>query len=198
MRRRTLLGAVIAGIALWSSLASTAHAIVRVDHVQVPFYARNIVGEKWTATIFYRPPECIRADFNLVTFFDPPRAFACAPMTMDGFALFENGPGIDPAPLLSILDGQGAVPIWFTRTRRFQAARADGVVTVGELAALKPLRGSASVYSELLGNDGIPGSTGFYFSAFAQGKLADHRSFSYVTLRTIHQGLILAEFKTSH
>ena len=145
--------------------------------------AREIASEKWTAWIFYRPPQCIPAAFNLHNFFDVPRVFGCGPMTMDGYAVFENGPGIDPAPLLSRLDGQGAVPIWFVRTRRYEAANADGVITVGELAALDPLRGSARLYWEVLGNDGIPETTGHHFSAVAHGKLADRRFLSYLTVR---------------
>jgi len=195
MRRRTLLGAVIAALALWSSLAPAGHATVRVDHVQVPFYAREIAGDRWTAWIFYRPPQCIPPEFNLNTFIDVPRVFGCGPMTMDGFAVFENGPGIDPAPLLARGDGQGAVPIWFVRTRAYEVADADGVITIGELAALNPLRASARVYSEVLRNDGIPETTGYHFSAFAHGKLADRRSFTFLTLRTIHHGVILAELK---
>jgi hypothetical protein len=195
MRRRTLLGAALACLALWSSLGSVSHATVRVDPVRVPFYAREIAGDRWTAWIFYRPPGCIPPAFNLHTFFDVPRVFGCEPMTMDGFAVFENGPGIDPAPLLSRLDGEGEVPIWFVRTHVYEVANADGVITVGELAALNPLRGSARWYSEVLRTDRDPATPGFYFRALARGSLADRRSFSYVTLRTIRRGLILAELK---
>ena len=173
MRRRTLLGAALACLALWSSSAPVSHAKVRVDHVQVPFYARDIVGDKWTAWIFYRPQQCIPAGFNLLTFFDPPRAMQCGPMTMDRYAIFENGPGIDAAPLLSRLDGQGAVPLWFVRTRVFEQATADGVITLAELAALDPLRGTASIYSEVLRTrTGVPGA---HFSAVAHGRLVDGR-----------------------
>ena len=193
MRRRTLLGAALACLALWSSSVPVSHATVRVDHVQVPFYARDIVGDKWTAWIFYRPQQCIPAGFNLLTFFDPPRVFGCGPMTMDGYAIFENGPGIDPAPLLSRLDGQGAVPLWFVRTRAFEKATADGAITLAELAALAPLRGTARLYSEVLRTEtGVPGHG---FSALAHGRLADGRSFTYLTVRTIAHGLLLAELK---
>ena len=92
MRRRTLLGAAVACLALWSSSASVSHADVRVDNVQVPFYARVIEGEKWTAAIFYRPPGRIPPEFNLITFFNVPRVFDCGPMTLQGYAIFENGP----------------------------------------------------------------------------------------------------------
>jgi hypothetical protein len=61
MRRRTLLGAALACLALWSSSTAVSHADVRVDNVQVPFYARVIEGEKWTSAIFYRRPGACRA-----------------------------------------------------------------------------------------------------------------------------------------
>ena len=98
MRRRTLLGAALACLAIWSSSASLSHADVRIDHVQVPFYARVIEGEKMTSVIFYRPPGCIPAEFNLITFFNVPRVFDCGPMSMDGYAIFENGSGDRPRP----------------------------------------------------------------------------------------------------
>ncbi len=195
MRRRTLLGSALACLALWLSLGSVAHAQVRVDHVQVPFYVRDIVGDTWTAAIFYRPPGCIPPGFNLETFFDPPRVFGCGPMTMDGYAVFDNGPGIDPAPDLSRLSGQGAVPIWFVRTRAFKAATADDVITLAELAALKPLRGSARFYEELLLTDNPDRAPAYHFSAVAHGKLSDGRSFSYLTVRTYGGGLLLAELR---
>jgi len=188
MRRLTLLGAAFA---LWLALGSVAHAQVRVDPVQVPFYARVIEGDKWTAAIFYRPPGCIPPGFNLVTFFDPPRVFGCGPMTMDGYAIFQNGPGIDPAPLLSRLSGEGEVPMWFVRTRAYDAATADGFITLAEFEALKPLRGKARLYEEVLRTD--PDRTGAHFSAVAHGRLTDGRSFSYLTVRTFGQGLLLAE-----
>ena len=191
MRRRTLLGAALACLAMWSSSASVSHADVRIDHVQVPFYARAIEGEKVTSVIFYRPPKCIPPEFNLITFFNVPRVFECGPMSMDGYAIFENGPGIDPAPLLSRLDGQGAVPIWFVRTRTYQKARADGVVTIGELARLHPLRGTARFYTEVLEND--HSRTSYHFHALATGKLSTGRPFSYLTYHHYEQGLLLNE-----
>jgi hypothetical protein len=188
MRRRTLLGAALACLAL-SPAASVSHATVRVDHVQVPFYARGVDGGKWTAVIFYRPPSCIPGEFNLLAFFDVPRVFGCEPMSMDGYAVFENGQGIDPAPLLSRLDGKGAVPIWFVRTREYEKATADGVTTLGDLQKLDPLRGSARFYSEVLKTD--PDRAGSHFSALATGRLANGRAFAYVTLSHYEHGRLI-------
>jgi hypothetical protein len=53
-------------------------ASVRMEHAgDVPFYARDIAAGEWTAIIFYRPPQCVPDDFDLLTFFDIPRACAC-------------------------------------------------------------------------------------------------------------------------
>ena len=93
------------------------------------------------AGIFYRPAGCIPENFNLLSFFDPPRVFGCGPMTVEAFAIWENGPGLDPAPRQGRPRGLGAVPIWFVRTEDYVAASADGVVTIGELEALDPLMG---------------------------------------------------------
>ena len=114
MRRRTLMGAALARLALWSSSVSVSQATVRVDHVQVPLHALlSTPGDKWTAWIFFiARPGRIPAEFNLHTFFDgAPRVFGCGPMTMDGYAVFENGQGIDPAPAAPVAPrrrGRGA------------------------------------------------------------------------------------------
>jgi hypothetical protein len=191
MRGRTLLGAALACVALSSSAAAVSHATVRVDHVQVPFYARGIAGDKWAAVIFYRPPSCVPREFNLRTFIDIPRAFGCGPMTMDGYAVFENVPTVDPAPQLSRLNGEGAVPIWFMRTRDFEKAGADGVRTIAELEALEPLRGSARLYSEVFKTE--PGRAGSHFSALATGRLANGGAFAYVTLGHYEHGVLINE-----
>jgi hypothetical protein len=185
-----LLGAALACLTLWSSSTAVSHADVRVDNVQVPFYARVIEGEKWTAASFYRPPGCVPREFNLISFFDVPRVFQCGPMTMQGYAIFENGPGIDPAPMLGRADGTGAVPIWFVRTHKYQKVSADGVVTIGELERLHPLRGSARFYTEVLENDHARES--YHFHALATGKLG-HRSFAFLTYRDYDKGLLLNE-----
>lgn len=195
MRRRTLFGAALACVAVWSSQGSVSHAMVRIDPVEVPFYAREVPGEKYSAWIFYRPPGCIPPGFNLRAFFDVPRVFGCEPMTMKGYAIFQNGPGIDPAPLVSRLDGRGAVPIWFLRTRAAEAVNADGVVTVAELAAHRPLRGSAHFYWEILENDGDDDATDWGFTALARGKLNGHRPFSYLTVRTMDDGPLVNRLK---
>ena len=96
-------------------------------------------------------PDCVPADFNLLNFFDIPRAFGC-PLNVKGVVIWQNGPPpIDPAPIQQIIQGTGAVHIWFVRWAELQAGIADGVLTMPELRAMPSLRmGLASFYHETL------------------------------------------------
>jgi hypothetical protein len=95
-------------------------------------------------------------------------------MTVEAFAVWENGPGLDPAPRQGRQRGLGAVPVWFVRTEDYLAAGADGVVTIGELEALDPLIGVASRFTETLHPEGANNSL---LVVNATGALVDGRSF---------------------
>jgi hypothetical protein len=98
--------------------------------------------EDWAVVVFYRSPECVPPDFNLLDFIDPPAAFSCA-LQIQGH---ENWRSLDdPFPAKVLVHGTGAVPVWFVRWPELQAAVADDELTIGELAALPSLLiGSAS------------------------------------------------------
>jgi hypothetical protein len=158
-RRRLLLVTLVLTVGV--ATPSPAHANVRQEiGGDVPFYARiNAIASpaeiyddgEWVAIAFYRPPSCVRAGFNLLDFFDVPGAFACGPPTTDGFTIWRNGPQVDPAPIHGSLRGRGAVPVWFVPSATLAAGVADGVLTIGELAAMPSLlRGSASFFHETL------------------------------------------------
>jgi hypothetical protein len=150
-------------------VALAADAAIRIEVPEqgpgIPAYAR--IGEPagpfayhdgtWAAIVFYRLPECVPREFNLLTFFDIPRAFAC-PLTMRGFEIWKNGlPPVDFAPIHTELRGLGAVPIWFVRWSELQTAIADGTLTIAELWTLPSLRiGSASFFQESLQPVGAP------------------------------------------
>ena len=70
--------------------------------------------------------------------------------------------------MLSRLDGNGAVPMWFVPSHKYRKARADGVVTVGEPARPPPLRGSARIYTKVLENN--HSRSGYHFHALATGQ----------------------------
>ena len=174
VRLRCWLVAVVAAVAV-GLVPGTSSAQVRVDPVEVPFYAREIVGPEWTAFVFYRPPECVPEAFNLELFFDVPGAFSCNPMSTASFAVFEHGPGLDPGPHQGRARGLGAVPIWFIPTEDYLDAAADGVLRMAELRALEPLMGSAHFYSETLHATG--GANVPLLVVNATGALEDGRSF---------------------
>ncbi len=104
----------------------------------------------WAAITFYREPACVPVDFNLLDFFDAPRAFGCT-MTVEGFEIWRNGPGADSSPIQTVSYGLGAVPIWFVELDELQDAVADGVLTIAELGSLPSLKkGSAVFFKETL------------------------------------------------
>lgn len=146
-------------VALLSLAAAVAYSAVHTTFPppNAPFYARigpgpnAIHDENWAAIPFYTTPDCVPADFNLLNFFDIPRAFGC-PLNVKGISIWKNGPPpVDLAPIQNILQGTGAVHIWFVRWNELQAAFADGGLTMPELRAIPSLRqGLATFYHETL------------------------------------------------
>lgn len=137
-----------------------AEAAVRIEIPEegpgIPAYARieasHVIQDgTWAAIVFYRLPECVPPDFNLLLLFDAPRAFAC-PLTVRGFEIWKNGPppqSADAGPIQTESRGLGAVPIWFVKWSELQTAIADGTLTVPELWKIPSLRiGTASFYQE--------------------------------------------------
>jgi hypothetical protein len=133
------------GILLCSTAWANQH--VRFPEDVLPdFYTSTPIealhNDEWAVIPFWRPPECIRADFNLLRYFDA--AAVNCPLLVVGFAEFN-----DVGPTLTEARGLGAVPIWFVRWSELQAATADRVLTIGELASLPSLLiGTADIYNE--------------------------------------------------
>ncbi len=195
VQRRLIAVTAAAAVAL-GLMPGAAPAQVRVDPQTVPYYARIVTGTgEWTPVIFYRPPGCIPEDFNLLRFFDPPRAFACEPMTVEGFAIWETGPGLDPAPNHARLRGLGAVPIWFVRTEDYLAAVDDGVLMIGELEALDPVTGHARLFGQTL--HPVPPVENGVLVVTATGTLQDGRTFRlHITLHSPQeQRLVQVDFR---
>jgi hypothetical protein len=114
-----------------------------------PFYMRSLLDpeHEWVGNIFYREPACVPLAFNLLRLFDIPDAFRCE-LVVEGFEV-RNAP-VGP-PIHTELQGLGAVPIWFVRKTDFEAAIADGTLTIAELATLGSLiMGHADFYQEVL------------------------------------------------
>lgn len=125
----------------------------------VPFYARIesreiLHNDEWAVIVFYRPPECVPDDFNLLDFYAfpdefGPGAFGCTPPTTDGFIIWEGEPGITPIQIK--LHGLGVVPVWFVSWAELEMAVGDDELTIIELAGLSSLLvGTADFYSETL------------------------------------------------
>ncbi len=185
---RRLVTLVLALAALAALLpASQAAAATRLEVPEEspgpPFYARINAPlhvphtDEWAAIVFYRNPACVPPAFNLLRFFAGPSAFAC-PLTVEGFEIWEDGPGQNPAPRMSHLRGTGSVPIWFVSWPQLQAAAADGVLTVAELQGLPSLViGSGSPFREML--QPSQSNKKGKINIGARGTLADGRSFKF-------------------
>jgi hypothetical protein len=150
-----------------------------------PFYARttSILNQffhtdGWLAIPFYRDPACIPPDFNMLELFDfpgpgGPGAFAC-PLLMHGFLLTEPDAPLGMFPRHVVLMSDAA-PFWFVPWSDFEAAAADGIVTIGEIAALGPLTGVAHRYHETL----KPREGDHVIAIQAGGTLDDGRTFQF-------------------
>jgi hypothetical protein len=126
-----------------------------------PFYARlefphvdpDLIPNngQWAALVMYRHSDCIPDDFNLLEIFDVPAAFDCPLNNFVGYEVYENAPGVDPAPIRSRLTAAGSVPVWFVHLADFEQAASDGVITIADFEAMPSLRiASADFYDELL------------------------------------------------
>ena len=153
-----------------------------------PFFIPHT--DEWAAIPFLRNTSCIPPNFNLLDFNDftpafpmgPPRPFLC-PLTVEGFALWKNGPPpIDFVPILSELHGTGSVPVWFVSWPELLAATGDGDLTLLELLTMSSLQiGSADFYKETVqpGINRPQGPGNGKIEMNASGQLLDGRSFLF-------------------
>ncbi|MDQ3418508.1 MAG: hypothetical protein M3541_06950 [Acidobacteriota bacterium] len=190
-------------LALLSIATVAAHAQKRVavpaEDPGPPFYTvvqRLVDGTpflftdgEWVAIPFLREPSCVPASFDLLGLFDfepapegPPRPFLC-PLTVEGHVIWKNGPPpVDPAPIQQVLQGLGAVPVWFVRLSEVEAAVLDGDLTITELAAMPSLLvGYADVYNDVQqpGTVRPQGDGNGSIKITAMGTLTDGRSFFF-------------------
>jgi hypothetical protein len=146
----------------------------RVSSIQNQFFH----DDGWLAIPFYRPPECVPAEFNVLGLFDPPGetgpgAFGC-PLLRTGFLLIEPDAPLGTFPRHAVLSGD-AVPFWFVPWAEFQAEAADGRVTFAALEAMDRLTGVAYRYQETL----RPRADEHLVVINATGELADGRTFRF-------------------
>jgi hypothetical protein len=153
-----------------------------------PFFIPHT--DEWAAIPFLRNTSCIPPDFDLLNFNDftpafpmgPPRPFLC-PLTVQGFALWKNGPPpIDFVPIFSELHGTGNVPVWFVSWPELLAATGDGNLTLLELLTMSSLQiGSADFYKETVqpGVNRPQGPGNGKIEMNGSGLLLDGRSFQF-------------------
>lgn len=145
-----------------------------------PFYARlerGVVYDtgEWVIIAFYRDLECVPVDFNLLDFFDAPRAFGCD-LEYHGFEVYPNAANSPPIQTKSF--GNGEVPVLFVSTADYASAAADDVVTLPELLGLASLRhGEATFFEETLHPLGAAKQT--MAETVAAGFLEEGGSFTY-------------------
>lgn len=178
---KSLLGLLVVVIALLLTVFTVSANTRTGNGGDLPAYARIERGEsfhndEWAVIIFYRPPDCVPDDFNLLDFYDFEHAFECTPPTTDGFIVWSGEPGVSN-PIQVRLHENGLVPVWFVNWGELQGAIADDILTVPELEALPSLQiGFADNYSETLHptseDVAIP-----MINYFATGSLLDGRSF---------------------
>lgn len=158
------------------------------DYPGGPFYselASDFVfhTDREAAVVFWRQPDCVPADFNLLDFLDltpafpggPPRPFLCT-FTVHGVDTWHD-PATDPFPFQEEVRGSGAVPVWLVSWPELEAAIGDGVLTIAELGSLPSLRvGQASFYQESIRNSN-QGNRHAGSTTNARGLLTDGSAF---------------------
>ncbi len=160
-----LLASALAGAALltFGTDLLRAQVILRVpgESPGVPIYARTdppfaFHTEQWAAIVFYRNPNGLPGDVNLLQF-PQPGAFACD-LTISGFEIWDN-PSVDFGPHQALSSGS-AVPVWFVPWTTLQAALADNFLSKSELESLNPLKGLATTFHEVIHPFVPPGAPG--------------------------------------
>jgi hypothetical protein len=122
-------------------------AYARVTSVALQLYH----SDGWLAIPFFRDPDCVPDDFDLLQLFHFPGpdghgAFAC-PLRHSGHYLVEEGAQPGTFPRLYVSHGD-AVPFWFVRWSDFQGAMADGSVTLPRVRTMNPRMGMATMFRE--------------------------------------------------
>jgi hypothetical protein len=184
---RWLIGTMIVLGAADRAAAQPVHRAFPGDTPGPPIYANISTGflphtEDLAVVFFYRSPDCVPSNFNLLDYLDftpafpggPPRPFLCD-LQIEGSGFWHSLD--DVAPALQFLHGIGAVPAWFFAWPELEAAAADGVLTISELAELPSLQvGEASSFLETI-RYGVPPQRGGSEEVVATGALLDGRAF---------------------
>lgn len=97
---------------------------------------------------FYRDTDCIRGDFNFLTYYDPPAAFGCD-LTVQGKFVIEADAEQGTFPIMAHTEGT-QVPVWIVDWVQFQALMENESVTLSDIENLNPIMAMAHQYEEYL------------------------------------------------
>jgi hypothetical protein len=153
---------------------------VITDDEPLPFHALVMTEvfpgnreAQWSGVAFYRLPEGIADDFNLLDFFDIPGAFFNEPMSVSTRSIRKD-PDLAP-PFQLQVRGLGAVPVWVVDAEDMEEAIADGVLTMPELADIPSVVvGEATNFHEMIQPDSRDPRQ---VTLVAKGTLEDGRTF---------------------
>jgi hypothetical protein len=135
------------------------------------------VANGMVAIPFYRDPACVPLDVDLLEHIHPPGehgpgSFACTLLIEGSYVIEHDAPlGTFPVRVFA----SGPAQFWFVSWSAFNAATGDGTLTMAELIALDPLRGTASAFSEML----APRMEDHHVVITGRGKLEDGRTFEF-------------------
>lgn len=142
-----------------------------------PLLNQIFVADGMVAIPFYRDPACVPLDVDLLVHLHPPGAhgpgaFGC-PLLIEGSYTIETDAPQGTFPVRVVASGPAQV--WFVAWSDFEAATADGDLTMAELIALEPLRGTASTFHEML----APRLDDHHVVITSRGTLDDGRTFQF-------------------
>jgi hypothetical protein len=125
---------------------------------------------EWVSIVFWRTPESVPADFNLLDSFDIPRAFG-APLLLEGEEWWVDPPLVVGNNVRLKMWNVDWVPVYFVKLDEFEANIQDDVLTLSELEAFDSLRiGQADFVrydtrNEFHQNDNFGTNRGFYVAS---------------------------------
>ena len=135
--------------AAFVSIASSLAAPINVLNVPAessgpPWYAdfaADFVPSNGTdaAIVFWRNPDGVPDDFNLLDLFDAPRAFD-QPLLLSGTEYHDPEAEPGTPPLVSYYANTQPLPVYFVRVNDLDEALSDDVLTLQELEGLESLR----------------------------------------------------------
>jgi hypothetical protein len=170
-RYLSLIALAAAAIGVTAGMALANERLEYPDDFNGPPIYATVAYEpdqEWTPIVFYRHPDCIPDNANLLELNFA--AWAC-PFLMDGFVIFS-----DAGPIHETIHGAGT-PIWFVTTADLETINGDGVVTVPELEGLPSLvKGTTTRFLEtahFIGSAQVP-----FAEVQTEGTLDDGGTFS--------------------